>query len=327
MAAHNDEWLIGVALCLVGAAGTCLGMNLQKFSHMRNEEKPAEEQRMYLYQKTWIAGFLVFTVGQTLNLGSLGFAPQALLAVLGSFGLVCNVIFAPLLLKERTTHVHVLATLVIIGGSVLVVLSSPKSPQVYTLTELENNFKQDDFIVYAAITGPALAVAIGWWACHSKHANTGVVCAFIAALLGSYSLLFGKCKTTLQCPDPPRLTQLCTAQSDFGGTFFCCIALSRRTGTMQLLKETAKGNNQMVFVVTYLIMGSFAFCAVANVHFINMSLAGGDALLIVPLYVSCTHSAPHVLHSVSLFSQQGTTPPPTCSGTTSPTCCSLLQAG
>ena len=93
------QWLIGVGLCLAGAAGTCLGMNMQKLSHLRNDALPPEQQKRYVAQKAWLAGFGVFTIGQLLNLASLSFATQSLLATLSSFALVCNVLFAPCLLK------------------------------------------------------------------------------------------------------------------------------------------------------------------------------------------------------------------------------------
>lgn len=240
-------WLVGVGLCLTGAAGTCLGMNMQKLSHLRNDALPEKEQKGYVQQKAWVAGFAVFTVGQLLNLASLSFASQSLLATLSSFALVCNVFFAPCLLHEPVNWRHFMATVVIIGGSVVVVLFSAKTPQEYTLAQLVAQFEAVGFIAYAGVTGGVMLACIVFHMCNREHPWTAPICAFIAALLGSFSLLMGKC-------------------------------------SMQLIKSTIADSAQLKDPATYAIITVFIMCAVSNIHFINMGLQSGSALLVVPMY-------------------------------------------
>ena len=123
----------------------------------------------------------------------------------------------------------------IVGGSVLVVLFSTKGPQQYTLAELISQFQQTPFIIYAGVTGAILVACILFYACFPKRPVTAPVCAFIAALLGSFSLLLGKC-------------------------------------SVQLLKSTLSLDNQFTHLATYFIIAAFISCAVSNIHFINMGL-------------------------------------------------------
>lgn len=171
----GDEWLIGVALCLIGAAATCLGMNMQKLSHLRNDALPPEQQRKYIAQKTWVAGFLVFFVGQLLNLGSLGFAPQSLLAVLSSFALVCNIFFANCLLKVRVGVFHFLC-----GG---VVVSHMCACNVSCRKQSTGATSQQQL---------SLWVVVYWWSCLARQSPNDTrwrTCCHSLRLLHSWCML------------------------------------------------------------------------------------------------------------------------------------------
>ena len=127
------EWGLGICLCLAGAAGTNLGLTIQKLSFIRNDASEIHEQRSAMRQPLWITGLTVFLTGQILNLIAFGYTGQALAATLGSFSLVTNGFFAPLLLGEELTRTIVISIIVIVSGSILVVFSSSRATQDYTL--------------------------------------------------------------------------------------------------------------------------------------------------------------------------------------------------
>ena len=192
-----------------------------------------------------------------------------------------------------------MATVVIIGGSVVVVLFSAKTPQEYTLAQLVAQFEAVGFIAYAGVTGGVMLACIVFHMCNREHPWTAPICAFIAALLGSFSLLMGKCALLRRADSGCR----------FAGSLMCACCYT--TGSMQLIKSTIADSAQLKDPATYAIITVFIMCAVSNIHFINMGLQvrdnvgghhhaccvltlrlrsrhlyvqSGSALLVVPMY-------------------------------------------
>jgi uncharacterized membrane protein len=60
-------------------------------------------------------------IGSAADFVALSFAPQSLVAPLGALTMVSNVIFAPLILREHVTTKDLIATFIILSGSVLAV--------------------------------------------------------------------------------------------------------------------------------------------------------------------------------------------------------------
>ncbi|PIL36871.1 transporter [Ganoderma sinense ZZ0214-1] len=81
----------------------------------------------YLRSKLWWFGFLLMNIGETGNFISYAFAPASVVAPLGTFALIANCIFAPLMLKERFRKRDFLGIIIAILGAVTVVLSANPS--------------------------------------------------------------------------------------------------------------------------------------------------------------------------------------------------------
>ena len=111
---------------------------------------------------TWLLGLLLQVVGAILDFIALGYAPQSVVAPLGSLTLVVNVFLAPCMHKERPSLKTLGATLVIIAGAVTTVASSPKKDKVEGMAALLDLFDSASFLVYAVCTGALIAG--GWWA-------------------------------------------------------------------------------------------------------------------------------------------------------------------
>lgn len=154
------EWGLGIFLCLAGAAGTNLGLTIQKLSFIRNDSAEKKDQRHAMRQPIWICGLAVFLLGQVSNLVAFGYTGQSLAATLGSFSLVTNGCFATIILGEKLTKTILISIAVIVSGSIIVVLASSHQTQDYTLAELITLYERDLFIGYMSILLLSFTVCI-----------------------------------------------------------------------------------------------------------------------------------------------------------------------
>jgi hypothetical protein len=95
---------------------------------------------------------LVFVLGNLCNFAAFNFAAQSLLAPLGSFSLVVNVIVAPLLNSEVWTWKDIVGVLLIIAGSTIVVIFAGFPPKDYNLCVLLKLFRQPATVAFLVVT-------------------------------------------------------------------------------------------------------------------------------------------------------------------------------
>lgn len=101
----------------------------------------------------WVLGFLVFVLGNVLDFVALKYAPQSLVAPLGSMSLVTNVIVAPWMNKEHRSWKDFLGVLIIVAGAVVVVVFSGVPAKDYELCVLLALFRRVPTIVFLSVTG------------------------------------------------------------------------------------------------------------------------------------------------------------------------------
>eukprot|EP00397_Hematodinium_sp_SG-2012_P019879 GEMP01020452.1.p1 GENE.GEMP01020452.1~~GEMP01020452.1.p1 ORF type:complete len:454 (+),score=99.14 GEMP01020452.1:268-1629(+) len=114
-------WILGVVLCVAGCVGANFGLLVQKLSIVQHPPHYPEWK-----QPKWVCGFTIFIVAQAMSVVALSFAPQSMVGALSGLSLLSNSIFAPLLLNEIFTWVHLLSTAMLVLGSSLVVCFSAK---------------------------------------------------------------------------------------------------------------------------------------------------------------------------------------------------------
>ena len=321
------QWLLGVVLCLCGAAFTNLGLTLQKLSFIRTDAlhpPPSSSPPPACLQPLWLLGFSIFLVGQVGGMIAMGFSSQSVVATLGSFSLVTNCIFAPLILKEQLSWVMALSVGIIMLGSGVVVLSSNHDNQDYTLDELTALFKRDLFVVYMAVLTLCLALC-GWMMvreqrkAQARAAGGGGVEAVVVEgevetgdAAGSDSE--SPAVVSLSLPSSPRkpllspsasfestesedsgdsrsptTTPLTPPLSSFTPTLTAAIlsSISVLLGkcTMQLIKTSVTTPaNQFTSPISFVISAVFITAAVGSVHLLNVGLRRGTALFVVPFY-------------------------------------------
>ncbi|KAJ3279998.1 NIPA-like protein 3, partial [Rhizoclosmatium sp. JEL0117] len=112
----------------------------------------------------WILGFIIFASAQLLNFAALQFAPQSLVAPLGSISLVVNVVAAPLINKEKYSWKDIVGGIFIIGGSSMTVVFAGVNSADYNLCILLKLFQKPATIVFLTLTS-GLLVAIFCFIC------------------------------------------------------------------------------------------------------------------------------------------------------------------
>jgi drug/metabolite transporter (DMT)-like permease len=80
----------------------------------------------------WIAGIVLVALASLADLVALAYAPQSIVAPLGSITLVANVFFSPYLLGEKISRLEIKSTTIIITGSVISVWFASHEEVKYT---------------------------------------------------------------------------------------------------------------------------------------------------------------------------------------------------
>ncbi|THH33644.1 hypothetical protein EUX98_g503 [Antrodiella citrinella] len=111
----------------------------------------AEQETNYLRSKLWWLGFVLMNVGEIGNFISYAFAPASVVAPLGTFALIANCLFAPLILGEHFRKLDLFGILLAIIGAVTVVLSANPSDVKLNPQALLKAMGQHAFIAYATI--------------------------------------------------------------------------------------------------------------------------------------------------------------------------------
>lgn len=203
----------------------------------------------------WYTGASSLGAGSILNFISMGFAPQSLLASLGSVQFISNVVFGKVILKETVTIRIVLGTATIISGNVITVLYSPRQEANYNKADLVSFYDTD----YQLLLLVELFAAVSMHMVHAhygKRRDTGNVLpatdiimplayAICSAIIGTQSVIQAKCLS-------------------------------------ELLNMTFRGDNQLVhpftYAVTVLWLGTTVFWLVR----MNKALQQFHGLFIIP---------------------------------------------
>ncbi|KDQ64695.1 hypothetical protein JAAARDRAFT_52643 [Jaapia argillacea MUCL 33604] len=158
-------------------------------------EDHAEESR-YLKSKLWWSGFLLMNVGEMGNFISYAFAPASVVAPLGTFALIANCIFAPVMLHERFRTLDIFGVFVAIVGAITVVLSSNTSDTKLDPEGLIKAISQHVFIAYSILYAVGAVILAGM-----SHGEAGRKWVFVdvglCALFGGFTVLSTKGVSTL----------------------------------------------------------------------------------------------------------------------------------
>ncbi|KAF9222071.1 DUF803-domain-containing protein [Gyrodon lividus] len=167
-------------------------------AHLQESDEDGNESD-YLYSKLWWMGFILMNVGETGNFISYAFAPASVVAPLGTFALVANCFFAPLMLQERFHPRDLFGILLAVIGATTVVLSSPSSdgaPPPLTPEALIKAITQRSFMVFS-IVYLVCAVILGGLSEGSLGRRIVVIDVGLCAIFGGFTVLTTKAISTL----------------------------------------------------------------------------------------------------------------------------------
>ncbi|CAI5707099.1 hypothetical protein KXD40_009189 [Peronospora effusa] len=251
----QGKW-IGLGIVIASAVLSNLGVNVQKLSHVREEEKPVLERQTYYTRPLWLIGLILIALGAIGDFEALGFAPQALVAAVGGgFTVLANVFFAHLWLGQILTKTDVLGTLLIIIGVVLSTVANEPDEQM-SLVELEKQFFQLGFLIYLGVMTAVLVSIFGQIEAilrlpraqnESKYRLLPFMYATASGIFGSFSVLLAKCASIL-------------------------------------LILTCSGDNQFVYCTTYLFMGGMICTLILQTDLLNRAIMSGDTLSVFPMF-------------------------------------------
>ncbi|KAI9454612.1 DUF803-domain-containing protein [Russula earlei] len=154
------------------------------------------QESQYLKSKLWWLGFLLMNVGETGNFISYAFAPASVVAPLGTFALIANCLFAPLLLHEQLRKRDLFGIVLAIIGAITVVLSSNPSDTRLSPEKLLEAISQNAFLIFSAIYVASASILVGF-----SEGSIGrrwvLVDVGLCALFGGFTVLSTKAVSTL----------------------------------------------------------------------------------------------------------------------------------
>jgi len=169
----------------------------------------AELSGAFLKECKWWMGMALYGVGSFMHVASLGFGPSALLNPMEGLTLVANTLSAPSCLGEAITQYDIWGTIVIIGGTLMVVFFGPHNSEEYTADEILNRFSRTPFIIWSACIWAATGVgyAISKYIEHINERDgirmdgtlnprgsifLALMYTSTKGVMGGYTMLFGK---------------------------------------------------------------------------------------------------------------------------------------
>lgn len=236
-----DLFVLGCFLNLIGSITINVATNVIKYAHIIDNKK------------LWYTGIGIFAAGNIANFISMSFAPQSVLAALGSIQFVSNLFLAYFFLGEKLTRAMLIGTFMIVLGNIVIVSVGSKDSPQYSLDDLMDLFGETAFVVYICLS-LALAVALqGVYMGMDRRmlrslpeALAGVSFAASSAIIGSNQVLLAK-------------------------------------SSSQLLRASLAGENQLTKPLTYVILLTWIGLLVFWMTRLNQALRLFAASFIIPV--------------------------------------------
>ncbi|GLE03303.1 hypothetical protein PINS_up012193 [Pythium insidiosum] len=255
-------WYLGVILSIIGSVCTNLGVNLQKYSFMREAKRSVGLKRAYARQPLWVIGLLLVIGGSGLDFVALGFLPQSLATPVGGSTMVANVAFASLLLKEKFTRMDAAGTSLVLGGICIVAAFANKEGGCYTVEELVTLYTEPLFIMYIVLMT--------------------LSCIGIYLLVKRVEAILRRCGPS--SPGYKRFRRIHPVIYPALSGIFGAQSVLFAKSAIELIKTTASGSNQFATFGTYAITLSMFTCVFLQIHWLAHGLQSFDAVFIVPVF-------------------------------------------
>lgn len=201
-------------------------------------------------------------LGELANFAAYSFAPPILVTPLGSLSVIIGAILASYLLDEELGHLGRLGCTICILGSLIIVIHAPADKDIQTVDEILRYAVQPGFLLYCFCVLVFTLTMIYAIAPQYGRSNP-LVYISICSLVGSVSIM---------------------AIKGFG------IAV----------KLTLGGNNQFIYVSTYVFGIVVSLCIIVQMNYFNKALDTFSTNVVNPLYYVCFSTAT-IVASLILF--------------------------
>jgi hypothetical protein len=233
----------------------------------------------------WAIGVTVYLFSQLVSLLALSLIDQVTWGVLGLSSLVSNAVLASVVLHEVFTVHDFAATSVIIFGTALVVISRRSANQEYTVNELVLRFEAAPFLIYMSVLCCATIIlgVVVYRKGNSWPSSLGVAWSSVASLLGSTSVLLGKCSSEI-----------------FKGLYGADDVTSGADASTAMVGHVPSDVGDPLSATLILVM--FTLTCLGALHSTNLTLVHGDALVMIP-WLTVSNTMLVILGGMIYFSE------------------------
>eukprot|EP00292_Cryptomonas_paramecium_P007245 CAMPEP_0113673586 /NCGR_PEP_ID=MMETSP0038_2-20120614/6939_1 /TAXON_ID=2898 /ORGANISM="Cryptomonas paramecium" /LENGTH=437 /DNA_ID=CAMNT_0000590059 /DNA_START=205 /DNA_END=1518 /DNA_ORIENTATION=- /assembly_acc=CAM_ASM_000170 len=236
--------LTGIALSLSGNVLISASLNLQKYSHNKNQAENGGT-KPYWEMPLWWCSFVLMVFGETGNFLAYAYAPATVVAPLGAVSVISNCVLAHYVLKENINRRNMLGVAMALVGAVLIVCYAPSSDKDLTMALLEEYMSEAVFVVFVI----GIVVALGF---------------------------------LLQLPDrlKKRYVMVYLLICSLAG----CLTVMCVKGSSTALILTFQGKNQFDHMMPFVLVIAMIGTLLIQVKYLNLAMMSFGASEVVPVY-------------------------------------------
>lgn len=138
-------YFLGIGLALLANAVNALGMNLQRYSHTNQSDRPLFKRPAYLI------GLLCLGLTEVFNFLALSFTPASVTAPLNAFGIICSTLFGKFFFKENVSSNSIGGIMFIVIGTVFTVIFGPNTSKDLDVQDFMTQIKKPGSIAYISV--------------------------------------------------------------------------------------------------------------------------------------------------------------------------------
>lgn len=285
------QWVEGALICLFGSTLTALGLVLQKHSHTLSAKAEVQQGRYYL-RKWWVCGFLVFISAQVINMVAMAMTPQVVLSCLGAWTLVCNAAFAHLILGESLTAAQRLAVLGLVLAMATVVYNAPRPPPKAAVRRSGNDGDVAErlagrflsFEVEVLIAGTLMVVCLA-------RSLAGIGAPRASTPQDAFDEAEAYARSIAALPEgelPPVEEAPRRVLAPLSWATLAAISAGYTALLFKCIAEIIAGGGLVAVYSweTYAIAAVALSCAPTELHCLNLALQTGEAIFVIPMYLT-----------------------------------------
>ncbi|KAJ9068997.1 hypothetical protein DSO57_1022985 [Entomophthora muscae] len=287
--------LIGISVGLCSTVLSSFGIALQRKSHLLLAPTQgfwSTSTGQLLNRHLWGVGFIIYLLSAiTGSIFSIGSLPVTLLAPIGAFSLVCNALFARLLLKDTWSWQAGVGTLIILLGATVVGIFGSLPESERSLDDLLVLYSRPQFILYFAIQNVFIIIFMVWNAFNAQRIDAA-----------TQSKSFGRDKlpfSNLTLPVNRTIVGLIYgALSNLIATQGILFAKSG----IELLSLTIGGRDQFDRPLAWVVVGMLILTALVQLYYLNRAVAFCDIVLLMPCNY-CVYNVSCLLNGLVYYNQ------------------------